>query len=85
MNIIAEACNRTITQTHEASFPYADKILQQWHKKGIRHLEDISRLDTDRMKKKKEAAPKAASSNKFNNFHQRDYDFEQLEKQLLNS
>ena len=29
--------------------------------------------------------PKTAPANKFNNFHQRDYDFEQLEKQLLNT
>ncbi|MDO5422713.1 MAG: DnaD domain protein [Eubacteriales bacterium] len=85
LNIVAEACNRTISQTHEASFPYADKILQQWKKKGVHHLDDIRTLDTERMKKKKEAAPKASAPNKFNNFHQRDYDFEQLEKDLLNS
>ena len=32
--IITEACNRTITQTHEASFPYTDKILKDWRKKA---------------------------------------------------
>lgn len=82
--IIKEACNRTIVQTHEAKFPYADKILQSWRKKNVHHLEDIAVLDNAHVKKKKEAAPKA-SANKFNNFHQRDYDFNQLEKDLLNS
>ena len=83
--IITEACNRTITQTHEASFPYTDKILKDWRKKGVHHLEDIITLDSERARRKKTAAPKNVSANKFNNFHQRDYDFDQLEKQLLNS
>lgn len=83
--IITEACNRTITQTHEASFPYTDKILKDWRKKGVHHLEDIITLDSERARRKKTAAPKNISANKFNNFHQRDYDFDQLEKQLLNS
>ena len=83
--IITEACNRTITQTHEASFPYTDKILKDWRKKGVHHLEDIITLDSERARRKKTVAPKNVSANKFNNFHQRDYDFDQLEKQLLNS
>lgn len=85
--IIAEACDRTITQTHQPNFAYANRILEEWHKKGIRHLEDIKQLDLAFLKKKKAAqsSPKATQNNKFNNFHQRDYDFEELEKQLLNS
>lgn len=85
--IIAEACDRTITQTHQPNFAYANRILEEWHKKGIRHLDDIRQLDLAFLKKKKAAqsSPKAAQNNKFNNFHQRDYDFETLEKQLLNS
>lgn len=85
--IIAEACDRTITQTHQPNFAYANRILEEWHKKGIRHLEDIKQLDLAFLKKKKAAqsSPKATPNNKFNNFHQRDYDFEELEKQLLNS
>lgn len=85
--IIAEACDRTITQTHQPNFAYANRILEEWHKKGIRHLEDIKQLDLAFMKKKKaaQASPKTAQNNKFHNFHQRDYDFDKLEKQLLNS
>ena len=51
--IITEACNRTITQTHEASFPYTDKILKDWRKKGVHHLEDIITLDSERARRKK--------------------------------
>lgn len=87
LDIIMEACGRTISQTQRPNFQYADKILEEWHKANVRHLSDIKELDAKHLKKKKSAAPKpnAASNNKFNNFQQRDYDFEELEKQLLNS
>lgn len=87
MNIILEACNRTITQTHQPNFQYANKILEEWFRGGIKHLDDIKTLDLEYLRKKKTAAvkPKTAAANKFNNFHQRDYDFEELEKQMLNS
>lgn len=88
MDIIVEACNRTIRQTHQPNFQYANKILEEWNKRGIKHMTDISLLDADHQKSKKTAAapkPISASSNKFNNFHQREYDYEKLEKQLLNS
>lgn len=87
LDIITEACSRTVSQTGKASFQYADSILSKWKKKGVRHLTDVQALDTlhrqaqaDRAEQK---SRKAASSNRFNNFHQRDYDFDELEKQLL--
>lgn len=87
LDIIMEACGRTISQTQRPNFQYADKILEEWHKANVHHLSDIKELDAKYLKKKKTAAPKAkaASNNKFNNFQQRDYDFDELEKQLLNS
>lgn len=87
LDIILEACARTISQTQRPNFQYADKILGEWHKANVRHLSDVRALDEAHLKKKKNASPKpkAASNNKFNNFQQRDYDFEELEKQLLNS
>ncbi len=87
LEIITEACSRTIAQTQRPNFQYANKILEEWYKKGVHHLSDIKPLDEEHMKNKKQAAAKTkpAADNKFNNFHQRDYDFEQLEKQLLNS
>lgn len=87
MDIISEACNRTIAQISQPNFQYANKILEEWQKKGIKHLSDIQALDLEHLKNKKAAAakPKPNTNNKFNNFHQRDYDFDELEKQLLNS
>ncbi len=88
MDIIEEACSRTIAKIHTPSFPYADRILEDWHKKKVRHLSDVKSLDTEHLKKQRtdtlEETPKKSSSNRFNNFHQRDYDFDSLEKQLQN-
>lgn len=87
MDIIIEACNRTISQTGQPSFSYADKILEKWHSGQVKHLSDIQKLDLEHQQKKKETEPKKGSggNNKFNNFDQRDYDFDSLEKKLLNS
>lgn len=87
LEIIKEACSRTVLQTGQPSFQYADRILKDWKEKGVHHLEDIIPLDTQHNKKKAagQNTPKvSAAQNRFNNFHQRDYDFEALEKQLLN-
>lgn len=84
IEIISQACERTVTQIHQPSFEYADKILAAWKKQGVKHPADIERLDAARQKTKKTAAKPADSSNKFNNFDQRTYDFKDLERKLLN-
>lgn len=91
LDIITEACSRTVLSTGKASFSYADSILESWFKKGVHHLSDIDSLDMDHQQKKAEKAKSrlkvpvasASSKNKFNNFHQRDYNMEELERQLL--
>lgn len=88
LDIIEEACNRTIAKTHSPSFAYADRILEDWSKKQVHHLNDIKPLDTEHAKNKGKKNPKtpprAVTSNRFNNFDQREYDFDRLEKELLN-
>ncbi len=87
LDIILEACSRTIRQTHQPNFQYADKILEQWHKSGVKSLADVEKLDLQRLKeqqKKAAAKPQKSANNRFNNFTQREYDYSQLEKQLLN-
>lgn len=85
-DIILEACSRTIAQTQRPNFQYANKILENWHKNGIHHLSDIQTLDKEHQVRSQASAKRSntkAAGNKFNNFSQRDYDFEQLET-LLN-
>ena len=90
MELIQEACSRTILQTGQPSFPYADKILQRWKDKNIRTQEDVHLQDAQHQKRKLEKAAakqtqsKSSAPNRFNNFHQRDYDFAEYEKKLLN-
>lgn len=92
MDIIQEACSRTVISTGQASFQYADKILTEWKDKNVRNMADIRLLDAAHQKRRLEKAaekrntnPKpAASANRFNNFHQRKYDFNEYEKKLLN-
>ncbi|MDO4522525.1 MAG: DnaD domain protein [Eubacteriales bacterium] len=92
IDIVLEACRRTINKTHTPSFSYADSILKSWKDKGVRHFKDIAQLD------KPAAAPPAADSaqtgaaasnvqtgTRFSNFTQRDYDYAALEQQLLSS
>ena len=87
MDIILDACDRTMNSIHKPSFEYADSILSNWSKKGVKSFKDIEQLDLARAKKKKNATPKPASpsKNSFNNFDQRNMseDSDSLEKMLL--
>lgn len=85
IDIILEACKRTIRQTHQPSFQYADRILEQWHNQGVLTMSDIEKLDAQRKQEQKKPSAKSQRSqgNRFNNFSQREYDYGQLEKQLL--
>lgn len=91
MDIIDEACKRTITATGKASFDYAHTILTNWHHNNVHTLKDIAKLDAAHQKSKvstksQETANRPASTgNRFNNFPQRTYNYDQLEKKLLNS
>nr|WP_304054466.1 DnaD domain protein [Enterocloster clostridioformis] len=53
--VVLEACNRTITAIHNPSFQYADKILSDWQKAGVRGLADIKDLDVKRTAAREES------------------------------
>lgn len=80
--LVLEACNRTMEATHNPSFRYADKILSDWKKAGVRSLKDVSALDEKRragqagQRRQQEAA--ARPKNQFHNFEQRDTDYNAL-------
>ena len=90
LDIILEACNRTIANTSKADFKYADSILTNWFSKGVHHLSDVTRLDLayqqEKLNKKRTPSkPVTTTSNRFNNFEGRSYDMTSLEQQLLNT
>lgn len=88
IEIIQEACKRTISATQKPSFEYADSILTNWHNQNVHTITDITALDEAFNKTKRSTTPAqapVAKRNKFNNFEQRTYDFDKLEKMLLTS
>lgn len=86
--LIQEACKRTISATQKPSFEYADSILTNWHNHNVHTLQDVATLDANYNKNKRSTTGTSAQAatvkrNKFNNFNQREYDFDALEKVLL--
>lgn len=94
LSVVLEACARTLSTISQPSFPYTDSILTRWHKANVRTLQDVKALDSQFHSTKK-AAPntmgnqQAAAarantpSNRFHNFEQRDYNYQDLEQQFI--
>lgn len=89
-NIIIEACDRTVLAVDNHRFEYANSILTNWNKQNVHTKDDIENCDknfqaTRNVKAQSNSITAKNSSNKFNQFTQRSYDFEQLEKELLSN
>lgn len=78
--LVVEACNRTLSAIHNPSFRYADKILSEWKKAGVKNLNDVEQLDRKRTKQPAQSAGRKADhgNNRFHNFEQRDTDYDSL-------
>lgn len=89
LDIIKEACDRTMSSIHQPSFDYTDKILSKWLTQHVRVLSDIERVDTafrqERENKRRTVTSKPVANikTKFNNFNGRSYDIDSLEERLL--
>lgn len=83
-DIIFEACERTVMATDKHRFEYAEGILSNWRRENVHHKSDIRKID-DLFQEKRKANAKSNSTNKFNQFSQNSYDFDQLEKELLSN
>lgn len=85
--VILEACERTVMATDKHRFEYAEKILSSWKSFGVHHKADIAKADSAfaATKKKTPVATSGSKKNGFNQFEQRDYDFDALEQELLSN
>ena len=93
LEIILEACNRTMNMIHQPSFDYTDSILKRWYEKNVHSLKDVEAIDADYLRekeRKKKQAPRQTdaparntSGNKFNNFDGRSYNMDDLERRLV--
>ncbi|MDE7133368.1 MAG: DnaD domain protein [Lachnospiraceae bacterium] len=81
-DVIYAACERTVLATDKHRLEYADSILTSWYQAGVHHKNDIQLLD-DHYRKTKPS--RTASTNKFNQFKQNNYDFDALEQELLSN
>ena len=91
MDVITEACTRTILNTAKPTLGYADGILTNWWNSGVKTLDDIKAQDARHDKGKGSGNARSSQSKKsrtpsgsFYNFEQRNYDYQSLEAQLLN-
>lgn len=84
LDIIKEACTRTILQTGKLAFKYTDTIIKNWHKQGVRTFEDIKRLDSSFEQKQNNNTPNPSKQpqtirpSKFINYEQPKYDFDKM-------
>lgn len=85
ISIILEACNKTITSISNPSIAYVDGILTKWKDKGVTSISDIKKLDELHAAEvvNKKATKSTKSNIAFNNFQQRTYDYDALERELL--
>jgi len=82
-DVIFEACARTVLATDKHRFEYADGILTNWKNENIHHKSDIKKLDDSYARKKAQTVRPV--TNKFNQFTQNTYDFEELEQVLISN
>lgn len=82
-DVILTACEKTVLATDSHRFEYADSILTNWYKAGVHHKGDIKSLDENHRRNRTNRP--AASTNKFNQFTQNEYDFDALEKEILSN
>ena len=85
LDVIQEACDKTVMTTDSHRFAYADGILSKWYQAGVHHKADITALDASYQRPAKPAANNSNSGNKFNRFAQNSYDFDQLEQNILSN
>ena len=97
LEVILEACDRTMNSIRQPSFAYTDSFLKRWKDKNVRQLKDIDAVDADYRKEKERAKelakerkrqqqtqkPVNSQNNKFNNFDGRSYDMNDLERRLV--
>ncbi|MCM1537173.1 MAG: DnaD domain protein [bacterium] len=88
LDLITEACNRTVLATDKHRFEYTDGILTSWHRQNVQSKADVSALDQSHRACSTAAngAPaRSSSSNNFNQFRQNTYDFDELEKEIVSN
>ncbi|MDP4088095.1 MAG: DnaD domain protein [Bacillota bacterium] len=84
LDVIYKACEICFERINKSDFKYIDGILGSWFKEGIQTLEDVAKRDVKKTTYRKPSNNyKQPSKDNFNNFEQRTYDYDDLERKLL--
>ncbi len=90
LDIIKEACRRTLMQTSQPSLSYADGILTSWNASGVKTADEIRRLDAEHEAVKKsrdggkgKTARRPQSSGQFSGYSHEDADWNALSMQVM--
>ena len=91
MQVIEKACDICFERLNRADFKYIDGILNKWYQNDIKTLEDIAlKYKNTNPSNNKQFNNNYNNTNfnkqkaiRFNDFTQRDYDYDSLEKKLL--
>ena len=84
LDMISEAIQRTIMNTGKSSYSYADSILSDWNEKNIHHPSDLPDYDKSRkVSASANSGNKPAVQNKFKNFNERQTDYNNFAKGII--
>lgn len=96
MEIIKEACERTVLGASKPTLHYTDSILTSWYRSGVKTLADVERLDrehtieqanekTKRTASRQRRTSSSVVTNGYSDYGEHGYDYDSLERQLANS
>lgn len=89
LDVIQEACDKTVLTTDSHRFAYADGILTKWYQAGVHHKADIPAADASYKRStqnnRQRKNDNIVTNNKFNHFAQNAYDFDELEQNILSN
>ena len=89
LEVVLEACSRTIKTINKPSLAYTDGILSKWNKNGVKRMEEIKAADEafaasrKSAEETKKALQPQGSRNRFKNFDERDDDMDALTREIL--
>ena len=89
--IVVEACSRTMAAIHKPSFQYADTILTEWSRAGVRTMKDVENVT--RLRKEKKAregkgggqTERKRTANRFHNLEEHGYNYDEMIWSMINS
>lgn len=89
MDVILEACGRTVLATASNRPVYCDRTLESWYKAGVKSLSDVQAMDAAYRTQKASGSnvttqrPVSAPKNAFNQIDKNAYDFDAIEQLVL--